>query len=246
MSATAVAQHIDGATEYVIQGKVVRMPVEVRHARNIYASYVVPSATVARLLPRGLSPAELIPGRALLTLGAVEYLDNDLGQYNEVMIVFMVVPGPSRPLIDLARGRAGAYIHRLPVNGSFTCEAGSTIWGYPKTVEQIDISDADGWRTCKLVSNGTHVFTLSIKRGGHSKFKEALLDSYSFRDGVLRKTPFTSSGEGVGFRLLSGVRLALGPHPIADELRSLGLPKRPMMSGSVDHMRARFGAPLII
>jgi hypothetical protein len=32
--------------------------------------------------------------------------------------------------VDLARGRLGAYIHRLPVSQSFTCEAGRAIWGF--------------------------------------------------------------------------------------------------------------------
>jgi len=35
------------------------------------------------------------------------------------------------------------YIHRLPVDQSFTCAAGRGIWGFPKTIEQIEI-DAGG------------------------------------------------------------------------------------------------------
>ena len=42
---------------------------------------------------------------------------------------------------------------------------------------------------------------------------------------------------------LGGADLTLGNHPIADELRSLGLPKRALMSAWLGHMHGRFEAP---
>jgi hypothetical protein len=232
---------------YLIQGQLVRLPVEVRHARTISASFPVAAAAMWRLLPPGLAPAELWPGRALCTIVAVEYLDNDLGVYNEVGVAFMVVANGERPrpFVDLVRGRAGAYIHRLPVNASFTCAAGSTIWGYPKSVEDITFADGGRYRSCTLRCGGAHALTLRVVRRGRRRFTDASFDSYSYRDGVLRRTPFTASGEGVGVRV-GGARLELGAHPLAAELRTLGLPKRPLMSSSVEHMRARFGAPEVL
>jgi hypothetical protein len=50
------------------------------------------------------------------------------------------------------------------------------------------------------------------------------------------------SGEGVGFRF-GGARLELGTHPIAEELRSLGLPKRPLFSTTIARMSGKFFAP---
>ena len=41
---------------------------------------------------------------------------------------------------DFLRGRLSTYIHRLPVDQSFTCAAGRGIWGFPKTVERIDFA----------------------------------------------------------------------------------------------------------
>jgi hypothetical protein len=41
----------------------------------------------------------------------------------------------------------------------------------------------------------------------------------------------------------AGVELILGDHPIADELRSLGLPDAPaLLSAWTEHMRGSFGA----
>jgi hypothetical protein len=90
--------------------------------------------------------------------------------------------------------------------------------------------------------DGTDVLALSARARGRFRFRDASLDSFAMRDGTLWKTSFTSAGEGVGFRL-GGATLTLGDHPIARELRSIGLPKRPLTSGWIRKMSARFGAP---
>ena len=45
---------------------------------------------------------------------------------------------------------------------------------------------------------------------------------------------------GVRFRP-AGATLRLGDHPYAKELATLGLPKRPMVSGSVGNVEMTFG-----
>ncbi len=137
---------------YVIQGKTVSLPVVVRDATSMSAMFVVPAAAVRRLMPHPqLHVPELFLGRTLCVLAAIEYRDNDLGQYNEVSVAFFVKHGGTRSLpffgllAGFRRGAIGAYIHRLPVTTSFSCEAGRDIWGFPKTVEQITFAD-DGAR----------------------------------------------------------------------------------------------------
>ena len=247
MAMALADSHAPAPESYVIQGREVRLPVVVRDASSAFASFVVPSVAVRKLLPRGLQPAELWPGRTLCSIAGIEYRDNDLGRYHEVAIAFIVHDGQASavPLLDVIRGRVGAYIHRLPVTEAFTCEAGSTIWGFPKTIEKISITEEGGRRISKLMMGGAHVLTLSVKSNGRWRFRDAPLTALSHRDHVIRRTPFVSGGEGVGYRL-GGATLTLGAHPIADELRSLGLPKRALMSGSINKMRARFEAPQIV
>jgi hypothetical protein len=234
---------------YTVQGRTVVLPVVVRDALSISAVYVVPAGAVRRLLPTpALHVPELFPGLALCVLAAVEYRDNDLGRYNEVAVNFFVTHGGRRPLpffgllAGFRRRAIGAYVHRLPVTTSFSRDAGRDIWGFPKTVEEITFEDEAGWRTCTLTSGGAHVLTLSVVRGGRRRFDDLAQDAYAWRDGVLFKTPSVMGAEGVGTRL-GGARLTLGAHPFADELRSLGLPKRALMSSSFERMRATFGAP---
>jgi hypothetical protein len=249
MSAMAAASHPGGEPSYIIQGERVVLPVRVRDASSGAATFVVPARAARRFLPvEGLEVAEILPGRTLLSLAAIEYRDNDLGRYNEVSITFFVrETGAPRgipylgTMLDFGRGRIGTYIHRLPVDGSFTCEAGRTIWGFPKTVEKIDMEKTGDRATCKLTCGGTHVLTLSLPRGGTRALPESTMTTYSVIDGALHKTAFGSSGEQVGFRL-GGAEVRLGNHPIADELRALGLPKRAVMTMWMERMRGTFWA----
>ncbi|HVN87074.1 MAG TPA: acetoacetate decarboxylase family protein [Candidatus Binatia bacterium] len=250
--AAAIDSPPSASTEYVVQGKVVRLPVEVRDATSMSAMFVVPAAGVRGLIAApGLYVPELLPGRTLCVIAAIEYRDNDLGMYNEVSVAFFVKQGgpPPLPLFGMLggfqRGQIGAYIHHLPVTTGFSCDAGRDIWGFPKTVDDIEFSDQGNTRSCRLVADGTPVLTLAMRRGGQRQMKDMPQDAYAWRDGVLRRTPSVMGGDGVGMRL-GGATLALGAHPIADELRGLGLPRRALMSTWVEHMHASFDAPVVV
>jgi hypothetical protein len=234
---------------YTIQGREVRLPCQVRNATAGSASFLVPAAAARRLLPGPeIEIAELLPGRGVCSIAVIDYKDNDLGDYNEVSIAFFVRPRGDAPAlpwlgnwIDLARGRMGVHIRHLPVDQGFTCEAGSTIWGYPKTVQRIDFEVGSERASCRLDYDGAHALTLSVPRGGGRSLPESEMVTYSFIQGVPHRVRARQSAEGFGFRL-GGAELTLGSGPIADELRSLGLPRRALMTTWMEKMRASFGA----
>lgn len=226
------------ADTYVIQGRTVTMPAIVRDASSGNAIFLVPSAVAQPLVGDAFEVVEMAPGQTQFILGFVDYRDNDLGDYNEVMMIFMVRPRgkPTEP--------AGTFIYKLPVNQSFTCEAGRTIWGFPKSVEQIDIDYGDRQVTCTLVMGGMHAFTLTVPRGNAAggDVPDMEMATYTYLDAptVVR---FTTGGRTAVSPGADGVELTLGPHPIADELRRLGLPAPAMMSTWMEHMHGSFGAP---
>jgi hypothetical protein len=222
------------APRVLVEGREVALPVVVRDASVVTASFVVPAAGVRRLLDPRLEVAAFL-GRTLCIVTCVEYRDNDLGRYDEVGVAFLV----RCPRVS---SRVGAYIHRLPVTTPFSCAAGREVWGFPKIVADIRRVDADGRRATTLTADGTHVLTLTVRVAGRRRVPERPLDAFAVRDGVLWRTPFTSSADGLGARL-GGATLALGAHPIAAELRALGLGRRALASTSIACMRARFNAP---
>jgi hypothetical protein len=226
------------APVYEIQGQQVRLPVEVRDASSGNAMYMVDAAVAQTLIPgNAFKVVEPAPGQTQALLGIIDYRDNDLGDYNEVAIIFFVHPA------DATAAEAGTFIYKLPVNQSFTCEAGCTIWGFPKTVDQIDYSYSDDSATCRLEMDGQHVFTLSLPRSTQQAAAAAADTAgptYTYINGVPHRTTFTTGGNTVVSPGDTGIQLELGSHPIADQLRELGLPKPALMSTWNEHMRGTF------
>ena len=219
----------------VIQGRTLKFPIEVRRAQQWLATYAVPARAASALIPPGLEVAPVPGGKAILSLAFVRYIDGDLDAYNEVGVILLV----------RHRGERGVYVRHLPVNQTFTLEAGRTIWGYPKFPASIDIDD-DGRRTsCTLRDGDAHVLTLTVRNGGVPMPAPKAPPTFTSLDGILRRTEWSAALGGVRGRL-GGASVTLGTHPIAEELRSLGLPKRPMFSSSVRNFRARFGPAEVI
>jgi hypothetical protein len=223
---------------YTIQGRTVSLPVEVRRASNASAIWMVPAARVAELLPdEAFQPLDVGGGQTQLILGLIDYQDNDLGDYREVAVIFFVHPRGSGP------EQAGSYIWRLPVDQSFTCEAGCTIWGFPKSVERIDYEYAPDRVTGTLSMDGRRVFTLSLPRGGEPSADAATSGyTYTHLHGAPHRTPMTTGGGAVLNPSGPPATLELGDHEIAGALRSLGLPKPPVVVTWVPHMTGSFGA----
>lgn len=142
----------------------------------------------------------------------------------------------------MMRGRLPTHILHLPVNQSFTCEAGRVIWGFPKTLDEIDFDTSGDRARCIWNRDGQNILKISMPLGGGRALPEQELSTYSYIRGELHRTRFVSRAEHLGVRM-GKVSLALGAHPIADDLRSLGLPKPALMSMWMDKMRARFEAP---
>ncbi|HYV59163.1 MAG TPA: acetoacetate decarboxylase family protein [Acidimicrobiia bacterium] len=236
-------------SRYTIQGHEVTIPVEVRDASASVASYLVPAAAAQDLIASsGLDVAEPIPGRAVCSLAFMRYLDGDLGPYHEFAVAFLVRHRGMEPAsavtksAEVARGFIGAFIHQLPVNQEFTLVAGRGIWGFPKFLADIDVDLTGRGARCELRHDGEHVLSLSIRRGVTIPARGSSVDAYSHADGVLRRTAWSMQPTGVRGRP-GGAELTLADHPIAKELRSLGLPRRATFSSTIDHVRMQFQAP---
>lgn len=223
-------------TSYEIAGQTVTMPVQVRDASAGTVLFEVDAGAAQALLPAAFEVAETSPGRANLAIALVDYRDNDLGAYLEIGLILFVRPRSG--------GEEGNFIVHLPVDQEFTCEAGCRIWGFPKTVEQIDREDSGASTTWTLTMDGELVLRLTMPRGGSDEAPALPMTSYTVLDGVPHATAFSQWGKGSQFVLGGeGVTLELGSHPIAKELQSLGLPTEPQLSTWTEQMQATFETP---
>ena len=226
------------AAGYTIAGRTVTMPCVVRDASAGTAMFDVDLAAARALVPAPFVPVESSPGRCQLVVAVIDYRDNDLGDYLEVGITFFVTPEGG------TADQAGTFITRLPVDQEFTCEAGRTIWGFPKTVEHITVDRTDTSATCELHMDGELVLRLTLPRGGTDDMPPLPMTTYTLIDGVPHATAFSQGG--TASQVVTGgdgVTLELGEHPVAKELAALGLPAAAQMSTWTEHMQGTFDTP---
>jgi hypothetical protein len=234
-------------SQHTIAGSVVTMPVEIRKATQHMAMFSVDADAAQQMIDySGLHVCRYLPGRAVVVLMLMHYIDGDLGQYYEFGTNVMVNPPGSDASGPRALQSAGAFIHHLPVDQAFTLEAGTTIWGYPKVMADFTIRDGRQFGFDMSI-DGQFVVGMEFRPGLAVRLtpRTQAQRSYSHRDGITRETPFQMSGDGVRNRV-GGVRMRLGDHPYAKELASLGLPKRAMLSSSVDNVQMSFGDATVL
>ena len=79
-------------SQYEIQGQTVTLPVEVRDASSGTVMYMVDRDAAQAIIPEEFEADEMAPGKTQLCLVIVDYRDNDLGDYDEVGVIFFVRP----------------------------------------------------------------------------------------------------------------------------------------------------------
>jgi hypothetical protein len=194
------------------------------------AHFPAPTASLQKLLPSPrLRPAELVPGTGIVSLAAMEYRRiADVEPYNEfgIMVPVLYEPSvnvPALPLLAPGRfERFGLYVHHLPVTTQEAYVFGVEIWGYPKFLADISFEETDRVRRCRLRADGKSIATLEVRKSA-TKARPMDLSSYTVKDGQLLRTRIQAEGELSTARLRGGACCDLGDHPIAEELRAVGM-----------------------
>jgi hypothetical protein len=206
------------------------LPVRYYDWSAISAHFPVPVAAVRKLLPTNkLKPVQLVPGTAILSLMAMEYRQiADAAPYNEFAIMVPVLYEPTVNIPGLPLffprwfKRFGLYVHHLPVTTQAAYEAGVEIWGYPKIVAQISFEETNQVRRCRLRAEGKDIVALEVEKLA-TKARAMNYYSYTVKDGQLLRTLIQTQGQYGIARFRGGASYVLGDHPIAEELRALGM-----------------------
>ena len=201
------------------------------------AFFDVDAAAAQAFLPGdAFEVVESAPGTAQLLIALIDYEDNDLGDYLEVGLTLFV-----RPAGAGGRGSDGTFIVHLPVDQAFTREAGRTIWGFPKTVQEITRRprrhvvhlDAHDGRPARAAHH-------RARAAAPTRCPTSRSRPTPTRTASPTRTPFSQGGTGSRSAPATGVELELGDHPIAKELAR----PRPARARVDDHVdRATCTAP---
>ncbi|WP_323793526.1 acetoacetate decarboxylase family protein [Nocardioides sp.] len=203
-----------------IDGREITFPMAVDDFNSATLGFSVPADAAAALLPGdAFEIAEIGPGTAQLIISIVDYRQNPWGDYNEVNLGFLARPAGAPEDV------MGSFVYRMPVDQEFTCKAGNEVMGFPKVVVGIDATYTDSHVTFELRDGDDVALTVTVPRApALSEATRIDAVSYSYLDGVPQATPL-GMDLASGFIEADQVDLTLGTGPIADELRTLGLPK---------------------
>lgn len=241
---------------FSIEGTDLGYPTSFRDGSSMMAAFAVPITAATRLIAdSGFTPAQVLPRRAALSLNCVHYVDTDCGTYEEVALALLVddpsdegtptglasrIPG-LRTWRDLIGGRIGGYSWRLGVSTTLSRDCGLKMWGFPKVVGDVRFERRDATAEMSWIQDGELVLRYGAPATGTRAPKRTSSAVYSVHQGVPHVGHLTQRYTGVGYHLRGGT-IELGPHLFADELRSLGLPQRPLISIWNEHLQFKMSA----
>ena len=240
-----------GARRFEIEGKSLGYPALFQDASSAVGLFMVPASGAQALIrDSGFEVAQLLPGRAAFSLSCVHYRESDCGAYNEISMAFFVkkMHGKTSGIpylgtwLDIARDDAATCIWKLPVTTRLANDAGILMWGFQKTIEEIDFEVSDGRAAFKLRMDGQEVLDYSVRARGKQQQPRAASAVYSIFEGAPHVTYLEHEFRDVGVSL-GGGRLRLGSHPIAEQLRGLGLPRRPFIATWMGRLSFEVGPP---
>jgi len=235
---------------FEIEGQTLGYPAEFRDGSAALGLFVVPApAANALIADSGFEVARIAPGKAIFSLSCVHYGDSDCGVYEEIALSFFVkkmVQVRRLPYfstwMDIKRGHIASYTWRLPVTSKLAMDAGVYMWGLPKTIENIEYENAGGQATFTWRSEGRKVLSYSVEARGTRQPTTISPPVYSIFEGSPHVSYLTQTYRDTGYKFRGG-ELKLGDHPITDELRGLGLPRRSLIATWNGHLHFQMSAP---
>lgn len=224
-----------------------KWPIFYREQRGILGVFLAKHRALKKALPDdpAIRPVQILPGISLLIIGALESRDTDIGPYNSILFVvpirnpdsigyfspLKIIPGFELIRQGLLRKQNHWFIWRIPDDSYISYKVGFESFGMPKFASDLIWEEGDDDIVYSAEDNGEQIITLRAKKVRTHDMKRGILIhalAYFYRDRMPMteycKLLLTKAGFSLG-----GLSLELGPnHPLADELRSVLLSRRPV------------------
>jgi hypothetical protein len=211
-----------------IGSELVDLPIRYWRDDGFMGVFGADHSAVSEALPSDrLRPVRLPGGRTAVGVFAFNYFETGVGPYGEVGVaVPCTLDREAPPLLGLFAESAipgfGAFVLHLPVTTRVARDGGRVIWGFPKFVADMDFEVSPAFRSVAVSEGGVPLLTLTVAQKGAAIRDNRPLVSYTALDTQLVRTELPTRAVyqlGGG----GGATLELGSHPIAEELRALGI-----------------------
>jgi hypothetical protein len=228
----------DGTTAY--------LPAAYLRNEGVVGIFPASLDAVRAILPsEDLHPVRLGRGRAAVAVSAFLYLRwfyrTDRGArivraepYGEVIVSPLCTHGGAAPpmlsLFDVPlprRWRLAMFVQHMPVTSREALTAGRMVANFPKFVGDMEfVEDAEG-TTVRLAEGEREILELRVQRRGRPRLLNDPSPYFTVRDGRLLRGDLAQQAAAlVSARSGTASLRGLGQHPVADDLRALGIEDR--------------------
>jgi hypothetical protein len=202
-------------------------PLNVKEYNLGVARFRVPAAAARALVPSDVfEVVEVEPGRTRFNVIVVDHRQSPWGDYDEILFSLLVRPVGGPP------DAAGGFIFRRAVNKRYSPDAPHGTLALPGTTADIAVAYMAEAATFELRVQGQRTLQLELPRAaapdsGPADGNRPSLDTQSYS--AIGGLPYVT-------RLIldepfpvdpARVRIEVGDGPLADALRTLGLPRTP-------------------
>ena len=185
-----------------------------------------------------LYPVIMPNGKAIIAVGAFNYIDTTRGPYGEVPVGIPVIygrkPFPFTGIIPaLMESRYpgfGILVQHLPVTNKIAKDVGRKEWGYTKFVADMHFNITPECMECQMYEEDQHILDIRVARKGFYVKDTKPLVTFSVKNNKLIKTVIPQKGMKRLSLNTKGSFLNLGDHPMAQSVRDLGISAKPFMA----------------
>ncbi len=198
--------------------------------------YTADLKKVRNVMPTdSLFPVTLPGGRAVVGIGAFNYIDTSISAYGEIPVAIPVVhkkkPAPLWPLLrESSYPGFGYLVMHLPVTSLRARDGGRGIWGYTKFTSDMHFTITPEYYECEHSEKGKHIMTIRVEKRGFVRRDERPMVTYSVKDGNLIKTTIPQKAVFAERLWPRGSFVKFGNHDVARSITALGLSNEPLMS----------------
>ncbi len=214
-----------------------KAPMFFREVRMMGGVFTCNLAAAKALMPTSSHhPHRIWNGRGVAAIHCFEYLDTDIGPYNEVSLSIAIVHGTRGGLswAALARaeakGRYQAFVADLPVTTDAAVHGGIDILGFPKWLARIEFTEDEARRVCTVrdAESGAVILSVAGDRIPTRPAEKVIsLESYPRKDGAtLHATMRVNLIEWGNVAFARRMKVETTDHPRAAMLRGLSLGKQ--------------------
>jgi len=189
------------------------LPVTYSGSMVVAAVYLISGSTARTVVTEPkLHPLILTGDRSVAVVTLFDFRASSIGPYRELSIgVLASLERMSlRSVLSALIGSppAGAWVLALPVSNPVACRGGIELFGYPKSLERIDVHVVNGVCSYHVGNHGQELVSCDLPMRLGLRIPVRQLVTYSSLNGRLIETripvswfPTLSSGRGVRMRL---------------------------------------------